>query len=126
MLNSPISPIDRDARQDNWNAYACDVSETLLLSTAKKIVDWGLRDLGYTHIILDDCWATTRGSNGSIMPNMTRFPNGMAAIADELHGMGLKYGMYSSAGEVSQPSQTWDLVCVTAENLAVHLCRLPR
>jgi alpha-galactosidase len=35
------------------------------------------------------------------MPNMTRFPQGMAAVAEQLHGMGLKYGMYSSAGEVS-------------------------
>ena len=87
--------------KDNWNAFACAVSEELLLSSAKKIVDWGLRDLGYNYIILDDCWATHRGSNGSIMPNMMRFPNGMAALADQLHGMRLKFGMYSSAGKVS-------------------------
>lgn len=79
------------------------MSETLLLSTARKIVDWGLRDLGYKYIILDDCWSTYRGSNGSIMPNMTRFASGMAGIANQLHSMGLKYGMYSSAGEVGGP-----------------------
>lgn len=86
------------------------MSETLLLSTARKIVDWGLRDLGYNYIILDDCWATHRGSNGSIMPNMTRFPHGMASVANELHSMGLKYGMYSSAGEVSLPRGCLGLV----------------
>ena len=26
---------------DNWNAFGCDISEDLLLSTAKKIVDYG-------------------------------------------------------------------------------------
>ena len=26
---------------DNWNAFACDISQELLLSTAKKIVDYG-------------------------------------------------------------------------------------
>lgn len=31
---------------DNWNAFACDISEELLLNTAQKIVEYGLRDLG--------------------------------------------------------------------------------
>ena len=31
---------------DNWNAFGCDVSEELILNTAQKIVDYGLRDLG--------------------------------------------------------------------------------
>lgn len=26
---------------DNWNAFGCDVSEELLLGTARKIVDYG-------------------------------------------------------------------------------------
>lgn len=38
---------------DNWNAFGCKINEDLLLSTAQKIVDFGLRDLGKppsTHI----------------------------------------------------------------------------
>lgn len=31
---------------DNWNAFGCKVNQDLLLSTAQKIVDFGLRDLG--------------------------------------------------------------------------------
>ena len=31
---------------DNWNAFACNVDEELLLNTAQKMVDFGLRDLG--------------------------------------------------------------------------------
>lgn len=31
---------------DNWNAFGCMVSEELILNTAQKIVEFGLRDLG--------------------------------------------------------------------------------
>ena len=31
---------------DNWNAYGCMISEETILTTAQKIVDFGLRDLG--------------------------------------------------------------------------------
>lgn len=31
---------------DNWNAFGCDIDEELLLNTAQKMVDYGLRDLG--------------------------------------------------------------------------------
>lgn len=84
--------------KDNYNAFGCEVSESLLLGAAKKIVDLGLRDLGYRYVVLDDCWSAGRSSNGTLQVNTTKFPNGMAHVADELHGMGLLFGMYSSAG----------------------------
>ncbi len=31
---------------DNWNAFGCKISQELILSTAEKIVEFGLRDLG--------------------------------------------------------------------------------
>ena len=34
---------------DNWNAFGCKINQELLLTTAKKIVDYGLRDLGMEH-----------------------------------------------------------------------------
>lgn len=83
---------------DNWNFAGCDVSENLLLETAEKMVEIGLRDAGYKHVILDDCWSNGRYSNGSLRPDFDKFPNGMAHVADRLHSLGLKFGMYSSAG----------------------------
>ncbi|MCJ1250934.1 hypothetical protein MMC30_008162 [Trapelia coarctata] len=83
---------------DNWNAFGCQVSETLLLGTANQIVSLGLRDLGYTYVILDDCWSTGRDSNGTLVVDLQKFPNGMKAVADHIHALGLKFGMYSSAG----------------------------
>ena len=77
------------------------MSETLLLQTAKLIVDYGLKDLGYHYVILDDCWSAGRDASAgnSLIANSTKFPNGMAAVADNLHALGLGFGMYSSAGK---------------------------
>ena len=83
---------------DNWNAFACDVSEDLLLGTAQKIVDYSLRDAGYNYVILDDCYSDGRYENGSMRPDFSRFPNGMKHVGDRIHALGLKFGMYSSAG----------------------------
>lgn len=32
------------------------------------------------------------------MPNLQKFPNGISGLADQIHQMGLKFGIYSSAG----------------------------
>ncbi|KAG7009840.1 alpha-galactosidase [Physcia stellaris] len=75
---------------DNWNAFGCDVSEELLLGTAQKIVDYGLRDLGYYYVILDDCWSAGRTENGTLLANSTKFPNCMKHVGDQLHIRQLK------------------------------------
>ncbi|KAJ9669621.1 hypothetical protein H2201_000004 [Coniosporium apollinis] len=86
---------------NNWNSLGCDVSESLLLDTAKKLIDAGLRDVGYNYVVLDDCWSDGRGSDGYIRVDKKKFPNGMKSIAKHLHDNGLLYGMYSSAGEMT-------------------------
>ncbi|KAL8752604.1 MAG: hypothetical protein Q9184_005672 [Pyrenodesmia sp. 2 TL-2023] len=83
---------------NNWNAYGCDIDAETLLKTAQKMVDFGLRDLGYNYVILDDCWSEPERRNGTLVANSTKFPDGIRAVADEIHSMGLLFGMYSSAG----------------------------
>ena len=58
----------------------------------------GFADAGYEYVILDDCWSDGRYPNKSLKPDFTKFPNGMAYIADYIHNLDMKYGMYSSAG----------------------------
>ena len=73
-----------------------------MLGTAKKIVDLGLKDVGYEYVVLDDCWSTHRDpKNDTIIPDYKKFPNGMKDVADKIHKLGLKYGMYSSAGTMT-------------------------
>lgn len=107
LLSAPASATDNGLAitpqmgWDNWNAFACEVSETLLLQTADLIVNYGLRDLGYYYVILDDCWSVGRNAsnNNSLVADPSKFPNGMAAVADSLHHLDLGFGMYSDAGK---------------------------
>lgn len=65
------------------------------------LVDSGLRDAGYNYVVLDDCWSIGRGDDGYIRFDEQRFPNGMRYLSDRIHQMGLLFGIYSSAGEMT-------------------------
>ena len=101
-LSCYLGPVTND-KQNNWNAFGCDVSEDLLYTTSEQILSLGLRDLGFDHVVLDDCWQDVNGrdENGKLQPELSKFPNGLRSISDHLHSQGLKYGMYSSAGEMT-------------------------
>jgi alpha-galactosidase len=73
----------------------------VILDTANKIVQYGFRDLGYEYIILDDCWSAGRNSTGYLVPDKTKFPDGISGLADKIHDLGLKIGIYSSAGTMT-------------------------
>lgn len=91
-----------DTPQNNWNSLGCDVSDSLLLETSSKLVSSGLRDVGYTYVVLDDCWSTgRRESDQWLVADPKKFPRGMKAVADDVHNLGLLFGMYSSAGEMT-------------------------
>ena len=38
---------------------------------------------------------------GHLQADTTKFPNGMAHVADQLHELGLGFGMYSDAGSMT-------------------------
>ena len=83
---------------NSWNKFSCNVSEQLIRETADALVSSGMRDAGYRYVVIDDCWQGTRGADGRILPDPQRFPSGMKALADYVHGRGLKFGLYSDAG----------------------------
>ncbi|MFL6054953.1 MAG: NPCBM/NEW2 domain-containing protein [Actinoallomurus sp.] len=89
---------------NNWNATHCgaDFNEGMVKGIADLFVSSGLKDAGYEYVNLDDCWAErNRDANGDLVPNKTRFPNGIRAVADYVHSKGLKLGIYSSAGTLT-------------------------
>ena len=51
-----------------------------------------MRDAGYQYVNIDDCWHGERDADGNIHPDPKRFPSGMKALADYVHGKGLKLG----------------------------------
>ncbi|XHS80486.1 glycoside hydrolase family 27 protein [Burkholderiaceae bacterium UC74_6] len=83
---------------NSWNKFACNVSEGLIREQAKAMADSGMKAAGYRYIVIDDCWQKSRDADGNIQPDAERFPSGMKALADYVHALGLKFGLYSDAG----------------------------
>jgi alpha-galactosidase len=84
---------------NNWNAFGCDVNETLIKETADVLVSSGLAAAGYEYVNIDDCWSMReRGPDGRLVPDPVKFPGGIAGVADYVHAKGLKLGIYGDAG----------------------------
>ncbi len=93
---------------NSWNCFAGAVSADRVKRAANALVKSGLVNHGWTYINVDDFWENHRNSkdktlqgpfrdtNGFIVPNV-RFPD-MKGLADYVHGLGLKIGLYSSPG----------------------------
>src|SRR3954452_8152837 len=84
---------------NDWNAYGCNVSETLVKQTADKIVSAGLGAAGYQYVNIDDCWMQhSRDASGNLQPDFAKFPDGISGTAAYVHSKGLKLGIYEDAG----------------------------
>jgi len=83
---------------NSWNKFACNIDERLIRETADAMVKSGLKDAGFQYVNIDDCWQGERDADGNIQPDPKRFPSGIKALADYVHGKGLKLGIYSDAG----------------------------
>ena len=99
LYDSKQTKIDKN--QNTWNSFACSMNETVILEAAERIVSLGFKDLGYEYVVMDDCWSAGRNSSGYLIPDPQKFPNGIADVANKIHAMGLKLGIYSSAGTLT-------------------------
>ncbi|MDO6435238.1 putative Ig domain-containing protein [Flavitalea sp. BT771] len=81
---------------NSWNIYATKISQELVLANAKAMAGSGLIDHGWTYMNIDDCWQGRRGGAfHGILPDSSIFPD-MQGLCDEVHGLGLKIGIYST------------------------------
>ena len=85
---------------NSWNCWALSVSQEKVMSSAQALIDKGLADYGYCYMNVDDGWeAPKRNADGTIAVN-EKFPS-MKALGDWLHERGLKFGIYSSPGDLT-------------------------
>ncbi|KAF9780565.1 alpha-galactosidase [Thelephora terrestris] len=84
---------------NTWNRFGCDIDEELIVESA-KVVAGRLAVYGYQYVVMDDCWhdVSRHPDTGAPRPDPERFPRGIKAVSDEVHALGLKIGIYSSAG----------------------------
>jgi alpha-galactosidase len=81
---------------NSWNWFAEKVTDKDIREAADLLVSSGMRDAGYVYVNIDDTWEGQRDTNGVLHAN-DKFPD-MKALADYVHGKGLKLGIYSSPG----------------------------
>jgi alpha-galactosidase len=83
---------------NSWNKFGCNVSDDMIRQMADAMVKSGMKDAGYQYIVIDDCWQVSRDAASNIVADPQRFPAGIEALADYVHSLGLKFGIYSDAG----------------------------
>ena len=83
---------------NSWNTFTWEINDKLIREAADAMAS-ELKDAGYEYIVIDDCWSEKqRDSNGKLVPDHWKFPDGIKPVADYVHSKGLKFGMYSCAG----------------------------
>nr|WP_242547128.1 lectin [Amycolatopsis sp. MtRt-6] len=82
---------------NSWNTFGCNINEALIRQMTDAMVNSGMRDAGYEYVVVDDCWMNpNRDSAGNLQGDPSRFPSGMKALGDYIHGKGLKFGIYQA------------------------------
>ena len=106
---------------NDWNAYYCNVSASLIEQTALAMHNNGMQAAGYKYVNIDDCWilgrdpseippgqtkaSVGRGPDGHLIADPNYFPpsapsrnDGIKVVADYMHSLGLKLGIYEDTG----------------------------
>ncbi len=84
----------------SWNSFAATITYNVIKTQADAMASSGLEAAGYQYVNIDEgWWQGTRDSSGKITVDTSVWPGGMQAIADYIHGLGLKAGIYTDAGK---------------------------
>jgi alpha-galactosidase len=81
---------------NSWNHFRGNIDDATVRRMADALAATGMREAGYVYVNIDDTWELGRDVSGHITTNR-KFPD-MKALADYVHGKGLKLGIYSSPG----------------------------
>jgi len=84
---------------NSWNHFRGRFDAATVRAIADAMVSSGMKAVGYTYVNIDDTWEAGRDASGRILTNR-KFPD-MKALADYVHGKGLKLGIYSSPGHLT-------------------------
>ncbi|XP_041963891.1 alpha-N-acetylgalactosaminidase-like [Alosa sapidissima] len=115
-----------------WERFRCNVdcendpknciSEGLFMDMADRLAEDGWMELGYDHVMIDDCWTSMqRDKDGRLQADPHRFPGGIAKLAHYVHQRRLKLGIYADFGTHTcggYPGTTLDKIETDAQTFA--------
>lgn len=91
---------------NNWEATYFDFSKDKLISIAKEAAD-----LGIEMLVMDDGWFGERSSDNSSLGdwyvNEKKLEGGLKPLSDEIHALGLKFGIWIEPEMISENSELY-------------------
>jgi alpha-galactosidase len=82
-----------------WNIFGEEPqNEKLVREIVAALVASGLKDAGYAYVGPDEGICFSRGPDGRLTTNLSRYPSGLRGLGDDIHRKGLKYALYTDAG----------------------------
>jgi alpha-galactosidase len=86
----------------SWSFIRKNPTEANIEAQAAALASTGLVSHGFTYVNIDDFYYLSPGSNvdsyGRWVIDTSKFPDGMKAVGDYVHGKGEKFGMYLTPG----------------------------
>jgi hypothetical protein len=91
----------------SWNGFSNTVDSQVIMAQAKAMISTGMAKAGYQYINIDEgWWLGERDADGNIVVDEKAWPalapgeraGDMANIVRYIHGLGLKAGIYTDAG----------------------------
>ncbi|WP_128379497.1 alpha-galactosidase [Streptomyces cavernae] len=102
----PGAEQDRPVLFNSWEATTFDISEDQQRALARRAAAMGVE-----LFVVDDGWFGTRTSDrsglGDWTPNPDRFPAGLKPLADDVHALGMQFGIWVEPEMVNPDSELY-------------------
>ncbi|KUN03096.1 alpha-galactosidase [Streptomyces yokosukanensis] len=102
----PDAERDRPVLFNSWEATNFAISEEQQLALARRAAE-----IGVELFVVDDGWFGARTSDraglGDWAPNPDRFPQGLKPLADQVHGLGMRFGIWVEPEMVNPDSDLY-------------------
>ena len=106
LIRSPYVNRHRPVLVNNWEATYFDFDQEKLLKIAEAA-----KEIGLDLFVLDDGWFGNRDSDnkalGDWFVNKQKLPAGLGALAEKIHGMGLKFGLWIEPEMINEDSDLY-------------------
>ncbi len=92
----------------SWSCYYGDIDEEKISRAADMLVRYLPGEANLVQI--DDGWQRSRSFPGIWETNTERFPHGMEALADKVHSLGMRFGLWLAPVLASEDSEYYERV----------------